>query len=142
MRNTPAGPFLRITDGELNLPAADDFTIEGSIFVSPSLIDGTVSMTPFGLPLGAATKYVEFGASDWNFHFETGEYRLSAGPPDVTVLGTQIAPDGTIDIDLQNTGYSLGLTLEDDFEPYETSHEGEDQTTDKSTKEQAANPQK
>jgi hypothetical protein len=116
----PTGPFIRISNASLAIPAIDNFSIQGDMFLSSTQFNAALTTTSIDIPNADADNLLHVGSSEWVVDFDkNSHFRLESHPPAVRILGRDMLPQTEIAFDLNPvSGHWVGLFLiPDGFNP-------------------------
>lgn len=114
----PGGPWIRLSDASLNLPAIGDVNVEGAVFLSSSSIEASLEYGAFRVPESTSQpELLSVSGGSWSLDYKKDvRFQLTANAPGVSVLDYPLNPPVDMTIDLQTGGdFSLDFNTLDDL---------------------------
>jgi photosystem II stability/assembly factor-like uncharacterized protein len=105
--DVPTGPWLRLSNAQLTVPALGNLDVQGAMFLSAQRIQASLQSGLFRIPQSSAQPGVlEVTAGSWLLDFEAASHlRLRADTPGVKLLDTPTVPPSQLDILFANNGH-------------------------------------
>ena len=105
----PAGPWIRISDASLAVPALGDIAISGSLFITPEQFSAALESAAFRIPESTATpELLEVSAGSWNVDYANvsgiTSVSLRANTPGVELFNIPAAPPSQLVFEFESDG--------------------------------------